>query len=89
MNNNEKLQVMDKILRELEDISNSSTALLKKVTQAETENMNLNDKVLEDGLPDIHEKIDAVISETATLISEFTEVREKFASENSFEEPGA
>jgi hypothetical protein len=33
----EKLAVMNKILRELEDVNNSSTALLKKVAQIEAE----------------------------------------------------
>ena len=82
MDNNEKLAIMDKIIRELADISNSSTALLKKVSQVEAENINLGDKVLEDKLPDLHEKIDAMVTETTSLISDFTEVRDKFYSDN-------
>jgi hypothetical protein len=72
MDNNEKLAIMDKIIRELADISNSSTALLKKVSQVEAENINLGDKLLEDKLPDLHEKIDAMVTETTSLIGEFT-----------------
>ena len=83
MDNNEKLSVMDKIIRELEDINNSSTALLKKVAHVETENINLGNKVLDDKLPDLHEKIDAMVTESTTLISEFTEVRDKFYSDNN------
>jgi hypothetical protein len=82
MDNNEKLAIMDKIIRELADINNSSTALLKKVSQVEAENINLGNKVLEDKLPDLHEKIDAMVSETTSLIGEFTEVRDKFYSDN-------
>jgi hypothetical protein len=83
MNNNEKLAIMDKIIRELEDINNSSTSLLKKVSQVETENINLGDKLLEDKLPDLHEKIDAMVTESATLIADYTEVRDKFYSDNN------
>lgn len=86
MDNNEKLNIMNKILRELEDIQNSSTALLKKVAQAETENMNLANKLLEEKLPDLHEKIDAMVTESATLISEFTSVRDTFYADNNLGE---
>ena len=83
MNNSEKLATMDKIIRELEDISNSSTALLKKVAQVETENINLGNKLLEDKLPDLHEKIDEMVTESTALIADFTEVRDKFYSDNN------
>lgn len=83
MDNNEKLATMDKILRELEDISNSSTALLKKVAQVETENINLGDKLLEEKLPDLHEKIDEMVTESTALIASFTEAREKFYVDNN------
>lgn len=86
MDNTEKLAIMNKILRELEDIQNSSTALLKKVAQAETENMNLANKLLEDKLPDLHEKIDAMVTESTSLISEFASVRDKFYSDNNLGE---
>ncbi|MBB1286950.1 hypothetical protein HRH25_21385 [Flavisolibacter sp. BT320] len=83
MNNSEKLAAMDKIIRELEDISNSSTALLKKVAQVETENINLGNKLLEDKLPDLHEKIDEMVTESTSLIAGFTEVRDQFYSDNN------
>ena len=87
MDNREKLAIMDKIIRELADINNSSTSLLKKVAQAETENINLGDKTLEDKLPDLHEKIDAVVTDIASLITEFTAVRDQFYSDNNLGEP--
>jgi hypothetical protein len=82
MDNKEKLAIMDKIIRELVDINNSSTALLKKVTHVESENINLGHKVLEDKLPDLHEKIDAMVTESTSLIAAFTEERDKFYSDN-------
>ena len=83
MNNIEKLSIMDKVIRELEDVNNSSTSLLKKVAQIESENINLGNKLLDDKLPDLHEKIDAMVAESSSLISEFTEARNKFYSDNN------
>ena len=37
----EKKRMMEKMLRELEDILNSQTSLLKKIAQLEAENINL------------------------------------------------
>ncbi len=34
----EKMHMMDKMLRELDDITNSQTSLLKKITQLEADN---------------------------------------------------
>ena len=87
MDNKEKLDIMDKIIRELVDINNSSTSLLKKITQAESQNINLGDKILDNRLPDLHEKIDAIVTDSASLISEFTEVRDKFYTEKGLGEP--
>ena len=82
----EKLGVMNKILRELEDVSNSSTALLKKVAQIETENINLGNKLLEEKLPDVYEHMDGVLTETAALVTEFTTLRDTFVTENKLDE---
>jgi ElaB/YqjD/DUF883 family membrane-anchored ribosome-binding protein len=81
-----KTQMMQKMGRELDDILNSQTALLKKITQLETENMNLGNKLLEDRLPDIHSKVDDGISEINAVIEEFTEARDKFIADNPVQE---
>jgi t-SNARE complex subunit (syntaxin) len=86
MNNMEKWDVMNKILRELDDITNSSTALLKKIAQVETENINLGNKLLEDKLPDIFEHIDGVVEDTTALSTEFTAFRDKFVTDNKLDE---
>ncbi len=83
----EKLVMMDKILRELEDVGNSQTSVLKKIAQLETENMNLGDKFLEKRLPDIHEHVDASLTETTTLLSEYRDIHSKFIKDNKLDEP--
>ncbi len=86
MDKMEKLNIMNKILRELEDVNNSSTALLKKVAQIEAENINLSNKLLEDKIPDVFEHMDGVVTETAALVTEFTTIRDTFVTENKLDE---
>ena len=82
----EKMHMMDKMVRELADVTNSQTSLLKKVAQLEADNINLGNTVLEKRLPDIHEKIDQALTEAAALQTEFTTIRDKFVSDNKLNE---
>ena len=82
----EKMHMMDKMLRELEDITNSQTSLLKKIAQLEAENINLGNSLLDKRLPDIHEKVDQALTEVTTVKEEFTEVRDKFVKDNKLDE---
>ena len=87
MNPREKLAAMDKILRELEDLTNSQTSVLKKIGQIEAENINLGDKFLEDKLPDIFEHADDALKEATAIQTDYAEVREKFVKDNKLDEP--
>jgi len=87
MDKREKLAAMDKILRELEDLKNSETAVLKKIAQVEAENINLGAGVLELALPDIHENISTTIEQVEEVISRFTTHRNQFSKDNKLEEP--
>jgi hypothetical protein len=78
----EKRQLMEKMLRELEDISNSQTSLLKKVAKLEADNINLGNTLLEKRLPDIHEKIDSSVTEANKLQEEFSSALNKFVEDN-------
>lgn len=82
----EKMHMMDKMMRELEDITNSQTSLLKKIAQLEAENINLGNTLLDKRLPDIHEKIDNALIEVNKVQEEFTEVRNTFVKDNKLEE---
>ena len=86
MDKMEKLNMMDKMIRELQDISNSQTSLLKKITQLEAENINLGNALLEKRLPDIHGKVDDGIQELASLEADFKEARDKFVKDNNLGE---
>lgn len=82
----EKLKLMDKILREIEDTINSETSLVKKIAQLEAENINLGDRTLEKKLPEIFEQIDNALATTTELQTEYQAIREKFSKDNKLEE---
>ncbi len=82
----QKLALMDKIIRELEDLKNSQTSVLKKVTQIEAENINLGIQMLDQELPDVHESIDKGIETVSDLSEKFLAFRDKFSKDNKLEE---
>ena len=82
----EKLKLMDKVLRELDDTINSATSLVKKIAQLEAENINLSDRTLEKKLPEIFEQVDAALASITELQSEYSLVRNQFSKDNKLEE---
>lgn len=78
----QKLEFMDKIIRELEDLKNSQVAGLKKIAQIEADNITLGVGLLEKSLPDIHEIIDNGVTGLTSLTEEFSALREKFFVDN-------
>lgn len=78
--------MMDKMLRELDDITNSQTSLLKKIAQLEADNINLGNSLLDKRLPDIHEKVDEALTEVTAVNKEFADVRDKFVIDNKLSE---
>lgn len=82
MNTADKIALMDKIQRELQDVVNSQTSVLKKIAQVEADNINLGNKLLSDALPDIHEHVDNSITETNELLEKFKEVYDDFVAKN-------
>ena len=82
----EKITLMDKILRELDDVVNSQKSVLKKIAQVEADNINLNDDLLADSLPDIHEHVDAALTTTTELQTKFKDMHDEFVSANPVQE---
>lgn len=82
MQTKDKIALMDKILRELNDVISSQTAVLKKIAQIEADNINLNDASLSETLPDIHEHVDAALTHTTSLQESFKSVHDEFVSNN-------
>ncbi len=82
MDHRQQLTLMDKIIRELDDLKNSQTSVLKKIAQIEANNINLGVDVLSDALPGIHEEVDDAVQKVSALLEEFKEHRNKFESDN-------
>lgn len=79
----EKAEMMDKILREFEDLRNSQTSVLKKISKIEADNINLGVGLLEKKLPDMWANVDTNLSLVTALEEEFQEYRDKFYSDNN------
>lgn len=79
----EKLEMMDKILREFEDLRNSQTSVLKKISKIEVDNINLGVKVLEEKLPDIFFAVDTNLGLVTELEEKFQEHRDQFYQSNN------
>jgi uncharacterized phage infection (PIP) family protein YhgE len=86
MDKREKLSSMEKMIRELDDIVNSQTSLLKKIAQLEAENINLGNNLLERQLPEIHSKADETLNTASQLVEEFTAVKDKFIKDNKLDQ---
>ena len=90
MDKRAKFDAMNKMQRELEDVKNSQTALLKKITQLEAENINVGVGLLDKALPEIHEHADNTIEVASQLIEDLQKHIEDFAKKNNLnavEEP--
>ena len=79
----EKLEMMDKILRQLEDLKNSQTSIIKKIGAIEADNINLGDKLLEDELPEIYDHVDSNVHRVTALEAKYQEKRDKFFTDNN------
>jgi len=79
----QKLELMDKIQRELKDLEQSQTAVLKKVSQIAAHNITLGAKLLDEKLPDLQEKVDAGVVSVNEIAEAFEEYREKFFKDNN------
>jgi hypothetical protein len=74
----QQLALMDKILRALDDLKNSQTAVLKKIAQVEADNINLSSELLNNDLPGIHEEVDDAVQKLSSLVDKFRDDRNAF-----------
>ena len=82
----QKLELMDKIRRELDDLQKSQTSVLKKLSQIAAHNITLGVDLLNDKLPDLEEKVNSSLADTTALAEEFGEYRDKFFADNKLAE---
>jgi hypothetical protein len=82
MNKIQQLELMDKIQRELKDLEQSQTAVLKKVSQIVAHNISLGAEILDQKLPDLQDKIDASVISITEISEVFEAYRDKFFNDN-------
>jgi ElaB/YqjD/DUF883 family membrane-anchored ribosome-binding protein len=82
MNKIQQLELIDKIQRELKDLEQSQTAVLKKVSQIAAHNIRLGESMLDQKLPDLQDKIDASVITITEIAEAFDSYREKFFTDN-------
>lgn len=80
-----KFELMEKIVRELEDLGRSQQAVLEKVGKIEVDNIELGDKNLEKILPDIYQRTADNHSAISELIESFGEKTDSFGQNNNVE----
>jgi hypothetical protein len=83
MDKRQQLDLIDKVQRELDDLKNSQTSVLKKVSQIAAHNITLGVDLLDNKLPDIEEQVNATLTATSDLSEAFAEYRTKFFSDNN------
>lgn len=84
MDKAQKFELMNKVVRELEDLQNSQTALITKIGQIEVDNMNgLSDSKLEKNLSDMHAKIAENLDSISEIFAYFEAKRDEYGEKNS------
>ncbi|WP_304065828.1 hypothetical protein [Pedobacter glucosidilyticus] len=80
-----KFALMEKISHELEDLKNSQIAVLNKMAKIEIDNMELNNKKLEDKLPDMHQSAADMVDSIQEILSDFDNIKSSYESKNNIE----
>jgi hypothetical protein len=79
----DRIDLMDKILREFEDLRNSQTSVLKKISKIEADNINLGVGLLEKKLPEMWQNVNSNLDLVSALEEDFQAYRDKFYSDNN------
>ncbi len=80
-----KFALMEKISHELEDLKNSQIDVLNKMAKIEIDNMELNNKKLEDKLPDMHQSAADMVDSIQEILSDFDNIKSSYESKNNID----
>lgn len=78
-----KFELMEKIVRELEDLQHSQQALIQKIGKIEVDNIDLGDKKLDQDLPDMHQRVADNLDTIIEILAYFAEKTNKFGDKNN------
>jgi len=80
-----KFELMEKIVRELDDLKRSQQAVLEKIGKVEVDNIELGDGRLEKMLPDIYQRTAENMDTISELLDAFAGKTDEFANKNNVE----
>ena len=80
-----KFELMEKIVREFEDLHHTQQALIQKIGKIEVDNFELSDKRLEKDLPDIHQRIADNLDTITGIIAYFADRTDDFRNKNNID----
>lgn len=81
-----KFELMEKIVRELEDLQHSQQAIIQKLGKIEVDNIELGDKKLDADLPEMHQRIADNLDSIIGILSYFAEKTQNFGNKNNVDE---
>lgn len=83
MNTLKKFELMEKIVRELEDLQHSQQAIIQKLGKIEVDNIELGDQKLEKDLPDMHQRVADNLDSIVDILAYFADKTENFGNKNN------
>ena len=78
-----KFELMEKIVRELEDLQHSQQALIQKLGKIEVDNIELGDKRLDKDLPEMHQRVSDNLDTIKGILEYFAEKTQNFGDKNN------
>ncbi len=81
-----KFELMEKMVRELEDLQHSQQALLQKIGKIEVDNLELDDRKLNDVLPDMHQREADNLDSIRDLLDYFSSKTQDFGVKKNVDE---
>lgn len=85
MNTLKKFELMEKIVRELEDLQHSQQAIIQKIGKIEVDNIELGDKRLDKDLPDMHQRVADNLDTIKGILDAFANKTDSFGEKNNVE----
>jgi len=80
-----KFELMEKIVRELDDVRNSQQAVLEKIGKIEVDNIELGNKDIENTIPEIYQRTADNAEAIRNLLDSFKESTDTFGDKNNVE----
>src|SRR3546814_650264 len=78
-----KFELMEKIVREMDDLKRSQQAVLEKIGKLEVDNIELGDSRLEKILPDIYQRTAENMDAITELLEAFSGKTDAFGDKNN------